>query len=379
MVARKKMKMKKIIKRIFNLIAIGGLIVLPFTMSKSCSSNSSNEVVRTDTRLNKNIKNANKNILNDSGITMANYELNFEMAYARDDIYPNQFYYFDFYMGFIFQNINVVAQFDDNTINLNTYLLYTTCTPYFSYTAYTQDESEIQKSFTLGDPFTLSAKLPTLPFDPYNNQNKYYSYAFNSNDINTYGVIVDQPDFNTDTNTFTCKMNLALIVSSTIENLNNSLMTLVGYFDFKQTKVFNKIAKELNDADGLSWVGFDGSSRDNIPATTFNTVAGHNHTNFNYPILRLQIYTPPLPTTGNDYNTGFNNGYNTGYNEGESAGYRNGINKQIIFPDIINGVFDALSNILNVEIFPSVKLWYIIGVPLILGVIAFIIGFFRGG
>ena len=368
--------MMKIIKKLFKLGAIFGLVIVPFTMSKSCSNN---DVVRSDT-LNKNIKNANKNILNDSGITMANYELNFEMAYAREDTYPIKFYYYDFYMGFIFQNINIVAQFDDNTVNLNSYLLYTTCTPYFSVTGYTQDEVELGTKFSMGDPFTLRATLPTLPFDPYNNQNKYYSYAFNSNDINTYGVIVQEPSFDTDTNTFKCKLNFAIIVSSTIDNIDNSLMTLLGSgFDFTQTKVFSEIAKELNDADGLSWVGINGSERDDIPKTKFISVLGHTHTAFNYPILSLQIYTPPLPTTGNDYNTGYNNGYNTGYNEGESAGYSNGINKQIIFPDILNGVFDTLSNILNVEIFPSVKLWYIIGVPLILGVIAFIIGFFRGG
>lgn len=71
--------------------------------------------------------------------------------------------------------------------------------------------------------------------------------------------------------------------------------------------------------------------------------------------------------------------YQQGYNAGRNDGYNQGINHQLVFPDFLNGVFNSMNNILQVEIFPNVRLWYIFGIPLILGVIGFIIGFFRGG
>lgn len=83
----------------------------------------------------------------------------------------------------------------------------------------------------------------------------------------------------------------------------------------------------------------------------------------------------------NGYNdgreVGSNEGYNVGYNEGYNIGFNKGSSSSITtnwFTSFINSIF----NIFNVEIFPNVKLIYLIFIPLGLGVIALIFKLIRG-
>lgn len=94
-------------------------------------------------------------------------------------------------------------------------------------------------------------------------------------------------------------------------------------------------------------------------------------------------------TTEDLYNTGYENGYQdgeqdgyeNGYQDGEQDGYedgeQDGYNKKYDFLQIISGAFDAVSNFFNMEIFPGVKFIYIIGIPIVIAVLRFVIGWFR--
>lgn len=66
-------------------------------------------------------------------------------------------------------------------------------------------------------------------------------------------------------------------------------------------------------------------------------------------------------------NNAYNNGYNAGYNDGSTSG---------IF-SIFTGVISSVNNILQMEIFPNVKLGYFIWLPLTLGIVGLILTFWR--
>ena len=81
------------------------------------------------------------------------------------------------------------------------------------------------------------------------------------------------------------------------------------------------------------------------------------------------------------YEQGVSDGYNSGYTQGRNDGYQEGYNAGISgtittnwFISFINSVFD----ILNIEIFPNVKLIYLIFIPVGLGVLALIFKLVRG-
>lgn len=100
-----------------------------------------------------------------------------------------------------------------------------------------------------------------------------------------------------------------------------------------------------------------------------------------------------------DYSQGYEDGYEAGKNEGIEEGYQEGYedgqvngfnegyqegleqgrseNDSYGITPFVQTIFNGFSTMLNVEIFPKIKLWYIIGIPLIFGVVKFIIGWIK--
>lgn len=70
-----------------------------------------------------------------------------------------------------------------------------------------------------------------------------------------------------------------------------------------------------------------------------------------------------------DTSSAYNEGYNVGYNEGIEKGI-NGSNPFTL-------AFSGINNILNLEIFPNFKLLYVVGFGLFVGLLIFILGFFK--
>lgn len=86
-------------------------------------------------------------------------------------------------------------------------------------------------------------------------------------------------------------------------------------------------------------------------------------------------------------NEGIEEGYQQGYVDGEengfNDGYQMGIEQGLAENDsygiapFVQSIFNGFSTMLNVEIFPKIKLWYLIGIPLIFGIVRFIIGWIK--
>lgn len=80
-------------------------------------------------------------------------------------------------------------------------------------------------------------------------------------------------------------------------------------------------------------------------------------------------------TNGEDagYNQGHEDGYNTGYN----IGYNTGINEQLAdkdFTNLLKSVFIAMGSFLSINLLPGISIGAIIAVPIVFGIIAFILG-----
>lgn len=86
-------------------------------------------------------------------------------------------------------------------------------------------------------------------------------------------------------------------------------------------------------------------------------------------------------------NEGIEEGYQQGYDDGEENGFNDGYqmgleqgraeNDSYGITPFVQTIFNGFSTMLNIEIFPKIKLWYIIGIPLIFGIVKFIIGWIK--
>lgn len=85
------------------------------------------------------------------------------------------------------------------------------------------------------------------------------------------------------------------------------------------------------------------------------------------------------------YNQGLSDGYNQGYYEGQTegydygyqAGYNAGINEQLEdkdFTHLLKSVFVGIGSFLGINLLPGISIGAIIAVPIIFGIIAFILG-----
>ena len=70
-------------------------------------------------------------------------------------------------------------------------------------------------------------------------------------------------------------------------------------------------------------------------------------------------------------------GYNQGYDEGYNEGYNKGLNEQAEeqgFTVLLKSVFVAIGTFLGINLLPGISIGAIIAVPIVFGIIAFIIG-----
>ena len=70
------------------------------------------------------------------------------------------------------------------------------------------------------------------------------------------------------------------------------------------------------------------------------------------------------------YDSGFSAGYNVGKNEA--------VDQSLWIYSFTRSVFNGFAQVLNVEILPNIRLGYLIAIPLVLSVLRFILGFFKG-
>ena len=70
--------------------------------------------------------------------------------------------------------------------------------------------------------------------------------------------------------------------------------------------------------------------------------------------------------------------YDTGFQEGYDKGKDVAVDESLWIYSFTRSVFNGFAQVLNVEILPNIKLGYLIAIPLVLSILRFILGFFKG-
>lgn len=78
------------------------------------------------------------------------------------------------------------------------------------------------------------------------------------------------------------------------------------------------------------------------------------------------------------YDYGFNNGFDLGYNDGYQTAVNDG-STQFGLTTLLSGLFVGLGSLLSIELLPNISIGMIIAVPVVFGIIAFILGKRGGG
>lgn len=83
---------------------------------------------------------------------------------------------------------------------------------------------------------------------------------------------------------------------------------------------------------------------------------------------------------GDGYNDSYFDGFNDGWYEGFDKGYNKGLNETDAtgFVGLLTAVFGGLGALLSIELFPGIYIGAIIAVPLVFGIIFFILGKKKG-
>ena len=138
-----------------------------------------------------------------------------------------------------------------------------------------------------------------------------------------------------------------------IISLNNDT-----WFSFDLKNLFNSSVNELEDYFTLNLATLD--THDRPAERPYYITQINNYICFKNDSNFSQV----------SYDSGFVDGYNVGVNES--------VDKSLWIYSFIRSVFNGFAQVLNVEILPNIKLGYLIAIPLVLSVLRFILGFFKG-
>ncbi len=75
---------------------------------------------------------------------------------------------------------------------------------------------------------------------------------------------------------------------------------------------------------------------------------------------------------------GYNSGYSVGYSIGKTDGYNEGINDSVSQGWLLS-IFNLFGTVLAIELLPNITIGFLVGLPVILGLVFFIIKVARGG
>ena len=121
----------------------------------------------------------------------------------------------------------------------------------------------------------------------------------------------------------------------------------------------------------------------------FNSNVLNNQETFNINLITLDVHQTGKTDYG--YITQLNNyicfkndsnfsqvSYDSGYTAGYNVGKNEAVDQSLWIYSFIRSVFNGFAQVLNVEILPNIRLGYLIAIPLVLSVLRFILGFFKG-
>ena len=171
-----------------------------------------------------------------------------------------------------------------------------------------------------------------------------------------------------------------------LNNSYNSPGNMSHYYDYYY--VFNVDYAYYEGAESISSISNDNWYKFNLK-TILNSNVGNQQEYFNINLITLDTHYQNNTSLGhilqlnnyicfkNDsnfsqvsYDSGFTAGYNIGKNEA--------VDETLWIYSFTRSVFNGFAQVLNVDILPNIKLGYLIAIPLVLSVLRFILGFFKG-
>ena len=123
--------------------------------------------------------------------------------------------------------------------------------------------------------------------------------------------------------------------------------------------------------------------------TIFNSHVNNNDDYLNINLITLNVHDNGNTDIGhitqlNNYICFKNNinfsqvSYDSGYIDGYNVGKNEAVDQTLWIYSFTRSVFNGFAQVLNVEILPNIRLGYLIAIPLVLSVLRFILGFFKG-
>ena len=151
------------------------------------------------------------------------------------------------------------------------------------------------------------------------------------------------------------------------------------YYVFNVDYAYYEGAESISSLNNDNWYTFNLKEIINSNAggteKYFNinliTLATHNNDGNN--IMQLNNYI--CFKNDNNYSQV---SYDTGFQEGYKVGKDEAVDQSLWIYSFTRSVFNGFAQVLNVEILPNIKLGYLIAIPLVLSVLRFILGFFKG-
>ena len=168
--------------------------------------------------------------------------------------------------------------------------------------------------------------------------------------------------------------------------LNNRMNAKSHYYDYHY--VFNVDYGYYEGAESITSINNDSWYKFNLK-TIFNSNVNNQQKYFNINLITLDTHYQNNTRYG--YITQLNNyicfkndsnfsqvSYDSGFTAGYDVGKNEAVDETLWIYSFTRSVFNGFAQVLNVEILPNIRLGYLIAIPLVLSVLRFILGFFKG-
>ena len=168
--------------------------------------------------------------------------------------------------------------------------------------------------------------------------------------------------------------------------LNNRMNAKSHYFDYHY--VFNVEYAYYEGSESIGVLNNDNWYKFNLK-TIFNSNVSNQQEYFNINLITLDTHYQGNTDYGhitqlNNYicfknDSNFSQvSYDSGFTAGYDIGKNEAVDQSLWIYSFTRSVFNGFAQVLNVEILPNIRLGYLIAIPLVLSVLRFILGFFKG-
>ena len=154
------------------------------------------------------------------------------------------------------------------------------------------------------------------------------------------------------------------------------------YYVFNVDYAYYEGAESISSLNNNNWYKFN-------LKTIFNSNVANKQEYFNINLITLDTHLQNEASLGhilqvNNYicfknDSNFSQvSYDSGFIEGYNVGKNEAVDQSLWIYSFTRSVFNGFAQVLNVEILPNIRLGYLIAIPLVLSVLRFILGFFKG-